>query len=154
MPDENGPLQVGLPKFVWVKQQLLSANKDRRCSLTEFFSLFIQARGVLKKELMGHLRSRPMMRRSKRASTAGQPRGQIIDGLSIRDHLGEVDDRAIPGHWEGELIAGSRNTHMAMLVERQSRFTMLVKIPGKDTASVVKAPSKHVRTLPAACADR
>jgi IS30 family transposase len=86
--------------------------------------------------------------RSKRASTAGQPRGQIIDGLSIRARPAEVEDRAIPGHWEGDLIAGSKNTHMATLVERQSRFTMLVKVPGKDTVSVVTALSRHVRTLP------
>jgi IS30 family transposase len=105
---------------------------------------------VLKKELLGHLRSRRMMRRAKSASTAGQPRGQIIDGLSIRDRPAEVNDRAIPGHWEGDLLTGSKNTHMATLVERQSRFTMLVKVLGKDTASVVTALSRHVRTLPRA----
>ena len=117
---------------------------------TIYRSLFIQARGVLKKELIGHLRSRRMMRRAQRASTTGQPRGQIIDGLSIRDRPAEVEDRAIPGHWEGDLITGSQNTHIATLVERQSRFTMLVKVPGKDTASVVTALSRRVRTLPAA----
>ena len=116
---------------------------------TIYRSLFIQARGVLKKELMGALRSRRMMRRAKRASKAGQPRGQIIDGLSIRDRPADVEDRAIPGHWEGDLIAGSQHTHIATLVERQSRFTMLVKVPGKDTASVVTALSQRVRTLPA-----
>lgn len=113
-------------------------------------SVFIQARGVLKKELMGPLRSRRMMRRAKSASTAGQPRGQIIDGLSIRARPADVDDRAIPGPWEGDLMAGSKKTHMATLVERQSRFTMRVKVPGKDTASVVTALSRHVRTLPRA----
>jgi len=112
-------------------------------------SLFIQARGVLKKELIGHLRSRRRMRRAQRASTTGQPLGQIIDGLSIRDEPSEVKDRAIPGHWEGGLITGSQNTHIATLVERQLRFTMLVKVPGKDTASVVTALSRAVRTLPA-----
>jgi IS30 family transposase len=117
---------------------------------TIYRSLFIQARGVLKKELIGHLRSRRTMRRSQRASTAGQPRGQIIDGVSIRDRPADVEDRAIPGHWEGDLMAGSKNTHMATLVERASRFTMLVKVPGKDTASVVTALSQHVRTLPSA----
>jgi len=89
-----------------------------------------------------------MMRRSKNASTAGQPRGQIVGGVSIRDRPAAVNDRAIPGHWEGDLMAGSKNTHIATLVERQSRFTMLVKIPGKDTASVVAALSQHVRRLP------
>ena len=117
---------------------------------TIYRSLFIQARGVLKKELLGHLRSRRRMRRALHASTEGQPRGQIIDGVSIRDRPAEVDDRAIPGHWEGDLLAGSQNSHIATLVERRSRFTMLVKVPGKDTASVVTALSQHVRTLPAA----
>ncbi len=115
---------------------------------TIYRSLFIQARGVLKKELTGHLRSRRMMRRSKHASTDGQPRGQIVDGVSIRERPADVEDRAIPGHWEGDLITGSRNTHIATLVERHSRFTMLVKVPGKDTASVVGALSKQVRKLP------
>ena len=115
---------------------------------TIYRSLFIQACGVLKKELIGHLRSRRMMRRSKHASTEGQPRGQIIDGASIRERPADVEDRAIPGHWEGDLITGSKNTHIATLVERHSRFTMLVKVQGKDTASVVAALSKQVRKLP------
>ena len=76
------------------------------------------------------------MRRAKHASTTGQPRGQIIDGLSIRDRPADVEDRAIPGQWEGDLITGSQHTHIATLVERQSRVTMLVQVPGKDTASV------------------
>jgi IS30 family transposase len=80
----------------------------------------------------------------------GQPRGQIIDGVSIRERPSEVEDRAIPGHWEGDLIAGSKNTHIATLVERRSRFTMLVKVSGKDTASVVTALSTQVRHLPSA----
>lgn len=118
---------------------------------TIYRSLFIQARGVLKKELLGHLRSRRMMRRAQAASTAGQPRGQIVDGLSIRDRPAHVEDRAIPGHWEGDLITGAQNTHIATLVERQSRFTMLVKVPGKDTASVVTALTTQVRLYPQPC---
>ena len=90
------------------------------------------------------------MRAVKHASTAGQPRGQIVDGGSIRDRPADVEDRAIPGHWEGDLITGSQNTHMATLVERSSRFTMLVKVPGKDTASVVTALSTQIRQLPSA----
>ncbi len=134
----------------WLKRTFPDHGRMRVSHETIYRSLFIQARGVLKKELLGHLRSRRMMRRAKSASTAGQPRGQIIDGLSIRDRPAEVDDRAIPGHWEGDLMTGSKNTHLATLVERQSRFTMLVKVPGKDTASVVTALSRHVRTLPRA----
>ncbi len=115
---------------------------------TIYRSLFIQARGVLKKQLVGHLRSRRMMRRSKNASTQGQPRGQIIDAVSIRERPAEIEDRAIPGHWEGDLISGSKNSHIATLVERHSRFTMLVKVAGKDTTSVVNALSKQIRRLP------
>ena len=133
----------------WLKVEFPDQGTMRVSHETIYRSLFIQARGVLKKELLGHLRSRRMMRRAQRASTAGQPRGQIIDGLSIRDRPAEIEDRAIPGHWEGDLITGSQNTHIATVVERQSRFTMLVKVPGKDTASVVTALSQRVRTLPA-----
>lgn len=132
----------------WLKLQFPDEASMRVSHETIYRSLFIQARGVLKKELIGHLRSRRMMRRSKNASTDGQPRGQIIDGVSIRERPAEVEDRAIPGHWEGDLITGSKNTHIATLVERHSRFTMLVKIKGKDTVSVVSALSKQVRKLP------
>jgi IS30 family transposase len=116
---------------------------------TIYRSLFIQARGALKRELISHLRSGRVMRRAKNASTAGQARGQIIDAISIRERPAEIEDRAIPGHWEGDLITGSNNTHIATLVERHSRFTMLVKVNGKDTASVVTALTKQVRKLPA-----
>ena len=134
----------------WLKLEFPDQDTMRVSHETIYRSLFIQARGVLKKELIGHLRSRRMMRRVKHANTAGQPRGQIIDGASIRDRPADVEDRAIPGHWEGDLITGSQNTHMATLVERQSRFTMLVKVPGKDTASVVTALSTQIRQLPSA----
>ena len=134
----------------WLKLEFSNQDTMRVSHETIYRSLFIQARGVLKKELMGHLRSRRMMRRAQRASTAGQPRGQIVDGISIRDRPADVEDRAIPGHWEGDLITGSQNTHMATLVERASRFTMLVKVPGKDTASVVTALSTQIQQLPSA----
>ena len=116
---------------------------------TIYKSLFIQARGVLKKELQAHLRSRRTMRRSKKASTHGQPgRGDIADAVSIRERPPEAADRAVPGHWEGDLLAGSKNSHVATLVERRSRFTMLVKVDGKDTRTVVGALRRRVRTLP------
>ena len=134
----------------WLKRRFPGDENMRVSHETIYRSLFIQARGVLKKELIGHLRSRRMMRRSKLATTDGQPRGQIIDGISIRERPAEVDDRAIPGHWEGDLIAGAKNTHIATLVERHSRFTLLVKVQGKDTTSVVTALSKQVRKLPSA----
>ena len=115
---------------------------------TIYRSLFIQARGALKKELVAELRTRRIMRRSKKASTRGQPRGQIVDAVSISERPPEIEDRAVPGHWEGDLISGSNNTHIATLVERQSRFTMLVKLDGKDTETVVAALIKQVRYLP------
>lgn len=132
----------------WLKQAFPDEESMHISHETIYRSLFIQARGVLKKELIGHLRSKRVMRRSKNASTDGQPRGQIINGISIRDRPPDVEDRAIPGHWEGDLIAGSKNTHIATLVERHSRFTMLVKVQGKDAASVVAALSKQVCKLP------
>lgn len=117
---------------------------------TIYRSLFIQARGVLKKELIAHLRHRKAFRRSKLASTEGQPRGQIVGAVSISERPAEVNDRAVPGHWEGDLITGSHNTHIATLVERTSRFTVLVKVQGKDTESVVAGLTRQVRKLPEA----
>jgi IS30 family transposase len=133
----------------WLTLEYPDDERMRVSHETIYRSLFIQARGVLKKELIGHLRSRRMMRRSKSATTEGQPRGQIVDAVSIRERPAAVEDRAIPGHWEGDLISGSENTHIATLVERQSRFTMLVKLQGKDTISVVSALTRQVRKLPA-----
>ena len=133
----------------WLKVHYPSNESMRVSHETIYRSLFIQARGVLKKELIQHLRSKRLIRRSRHSRADGQSRGQIVDALSIRERPAEVEDRAIPGHWEGDLLSGSRNSHIATLVERQSRFTMLVKVPSKDTATVVAALSKHVRKLPA-----
>lgn len=116
---------------------------------TIYRSLFVQSRGVLKTELVKHLRSGRLMRHSVRATTAGQPRGQIIDAVSIRERPACAEDRAVPGHWEGDLICGSHNTHIATLVERHSRFTMLVKVDGKDAATVASALVRTIKRLPA-----
>jgi IS30 family transposase len=107
-------------------------------------SLFIQAGGVLKKELVQHLRSERLMRRSVHARTGGKSQGQIVDAISIRDRPAEVEDRAIPGHWEGDLLAGTGNSHIATLVERRSRFTILVKVPSKP---VLHRPMETARTI-------
>jgi IS30 family transposase len=115
---------------------------------TIYRSLFIQARGVLNKELVAHLRRVRTMRSSKHASRAGQGRGGIVDAVSIRERPAEAEDRAVPGHWEGDLIRGSRNTHIATLVERHSRFVLLVRVEGKDTDSVVGALTRQVAHLP------
>jgi IS30 family transposase len=117
-------------------------------SETIYRSLFVQARGVLRKELMAHLRTRHTMRRSQHASTKGQGRGGIVGAVSIRERPAEAEDRAVPGHWEGDLVAGSANSHIAILVERQTRYLLLVKVPGKDSARVVDALAIQVRTLP------
>src|SRR5258708_12231227 len=116
---------------------------------TIYRNMVIQARGVLKKELMDHLRSKRRMRRSRHASEHGHSRGQIVDAISIRERPAEAEDRAIPGHWEGDLLAGGKNSYIATLVERHSRFLMLVKVPSKETEAVVAALSEHVRKLPA-----
>ena len=132
----------------WLRVQYPDMSDMHISHETIYRSLFIQARGVLRKELVKHLRSRRMMRRSRLASTEGQPRGQIIDAISIRERPAEAEDRAIPGHWEGDLISGAKNSHIATLVERHSRYTMLVKVQGKDAASVESALRREVRTLP------
>ncbi len=115
---------------------------------TIYRSLFIQARGVLKKELVAHLRRVRTMRSSRNASHKGQGRGGIVDAVSISERPAEVEDRAVPGHWEGDLIRGSRNSHIATLVERHSLYVLLVKVDGKDTDTVVAALTRQVRHLP------
>lgn len=133
----------------WLKAEYPD-NKDMHVSHeTIYRSLFIQARGVLKKDLQKHLRTGRVFRQSKTQNLNGLPRRRIIDAISISERPAEVEDRAVPGHWEGDLISGSNNTHIATLVERHSRFTMLVKVDGKDTKSVVSALTKQVKKLPA-----
>ena len=133
----------------WLKAHYPKNESMRVSHETIYRSLFTQARGVLKRELMDHLRSKRSMRRSRHASEHGHSRGQIVDAISIRKRPAEVEDRAIPGHWEGDLLAGGKNSYIATLVERHSRFLMLVKVPSKDTAVVVAALSQRVRKLPA-----
>jgi len=116
---------------------------------TIYRSLFVQARGALKKELLGHLRSRRRIRRPRHAVDARQGE-RIADAVPIRERPAEAEDRAVPGHWEGDLVEGSRGTFIATLVERRSRFVLLVKIPEKRTDIVVGALIKAVRKLPAA----
>jgi IS30 family transposase len=133
----------------WLKQHYPDDESLRVSHETIYRSLFIQARGALKQELVRHLRSQRRIRRSRHSSDHGHSQGRIVDAISIRERPAEIEDRAIPGHWEGDLLRGARNSHVATLVERNSRFCMLVKVPGKDTATVVAALSQHVRQLPA-----
>jgi IS30 family transposase len=133
----------------WLKTQYPGDESMRVSYETIYRSLFIQARGVLKKELMDHLRSKRRMRRSRHATVSGQSRGQIVDAISIRERPAEVADRPVLGHCEGDLLSGSKNSYIATLVERHSRFAMLIKVPSKETEAVVAAlMSQHVRKLP------
>ena len=109
--------------------------------------LFVQARGVLKKELIAHLRTGRNIRQPK-GGTMKIGLGSLVDAVSIRERPAEAQDRAVPGHWEGDLLCGANNSYIATLVERQTRFAMLITIPRRDTATVVGALSKQVRKLP------
>jgi IS30 family transposase len=133
----------------WRKTEYPKDEGMRVSHETIYRSLFIQGRGVLKKELLDHLRTKRRMRRSQHSRIFKDSRGQIPDAISIRERPAEVADRAVPGHWEGDLRSGSRNSHIVTLVERHSRFAMLIKVPSKDTAVVVTAWSRHIRKLPA-----
>lgn len=117
---------------------------------TIYRSLFVQARGVLKKALQKQLRAPRSIRKPRRAEPKEEKRGQIVDAVPISKRPPQIEDRAVPGHWEGDLLSGAMNSHIATLVERQSRFVQLVKVEGKDTKSVVDALSKRVRRLPEA----
>lgn len=115
---------------------------------TIYRSLFIQSRGVLKRALLSDLRRQRHFRHA-RASQRVRPRqGQIIDAVSIRERPAEIADRAVPGHWEGDLLEGTKGTYVATLVERQSRFVMLVRVPNKETQTVIRALARRIRRLP------
>ena len=134
----------------WLKMEYPNKESLRVSHETIYRSLFIQARGALKQQLVRHLRSKRRIRRSRHASVHGHSQGRIIDAISIRERPAEVEDRAVPGHWEGDLLRGAGNSHVITLVERGSRFCTLRKVAGKDTATVVAALIEHVQQLPAA----
>jgi IS30 family transposase len=115
---------------------------------TIYRSLFIQARGALKKELLEHLRRSRGMRRSRHYTLKTKDQGRITDTVSISERPAAVEDRAVPGHWEGDLLFGSKNSQIATLVERQTRYVMLVKVAKKDTETVINALIKNARKLP------
>ncbi len=132
----------------WLKLEFADDETMRVSHETIYLTLFVQARGALKRELVAHLRRARSIRRPRTASRANRGQGQIIDAVSIRERPAAAADRAIPGHWEGDLLAGAANSHIATLVERHSRFVMLIAVDGKDTRSVTSALSRHVRRLP------
>ena len=113
---------------------------------TIYLSLFVQSRGVLKKALLAQLRRRRTMRRPQAA--APKTGGYIVGAVSIRERPATVEDRAVPGHWEGDLLVGSRNSYIATLVERRSRYVCLVRVTGKETQMVVRALTRRVQRLP------
>lgn len=132
----------------WLKREHPQEEHNQVLHETIYRSLFVQARGVLKKELMQYLRSKRTIRRSRHASLKRDGLGQIKDAVSISQRPSSVEDRAVPGHWEGDLIGGSGNSYIATLVERHSRYVMLVKVANKDTQSVVSALIKQAHKLP------
>ena len=132
----------------WLKRTYPREPRKQVSHETIYRSLFIQARGVLKKELLEHLRARRTVRRSRHASMKRNGLGQIKNAVSISERPPSVEDRAVPGHWEGDLIGGSGNSYVATLVERHSRYVMLVKVANKDTESVVSALIKQSQRLP------
>jgi len=124
---------------------------DSRCQVsheTIYRTLFIQSRGALKKELLEHLRRTRIMRRSRHHTQKTDDHGRILDTVSISERPATVEDRAVPGHWEGDLLFGNQSSQVATLVERKTRYVMLVKLPSKDTETVVDALIKHARKLP------
>ncbi len=138
------PKQIaGWLKRTYPEDELIHVSHE-----TIYRSLFVQARGVLKKELMQHLRSKRTIRRSKHSSLKQDGLGKITNTVSIRKRPASVEDRAVPGHWEGDLICGSNNSYIATLVERHSRYVMLMKVNSRDTETVISALIKHARKLP------
>ena len=115
---------------------------------TIYKTLYIQARGALKKELLQHLRRKRMMRHGRSHTQKTPTHGRIKDMVSIRERPPSVEDRAVPGHWEGDLLVGTNNSQIATLVERHTRYVMLVRVPSKDTKTVIDALIKQAHKLP------
>ena len=132
----------------WLKYTFPDDEKNQVSHETIYRSLYIQARGALKKELLQHLRRTRVMRRSRHHTQKTPDHGQITDAISISERPASVEDRAVPGHWEGDLIIGSKNSQIATLVERKTRYVLLAKVDGKDSKTVVDALIKQAHKLP------
>ena len=132
----------------WLKRMYPDDENYRVSHETIYKSLFIQARGALKKELIQHLRKTRAMRRSRHHTQKTSDHGRITNAVSIRERPAEAEDRAVPGHWEGDLLFGSNNSQIATLVERHARYVMLVRVKSKDTKTVINALIKHAHKLP------
>lgn len=132
----------------WLKVEFPDDPELRVSHETIYLSLFVQSKGLLNKELCKELRSGRGVRRAGRISVRGQGRGQIVDALNISERPAEADDRAVPGHWEGDMVSGSGNTHVATLVERTSRFVQIIKLENKTTDCVIAAVTARIQELP------
>jgi len=132
----------------WLKASYPDNERRQVSHETIYKTLFIQTRGALKKEFQQYLRTQRAIRRSKHHSTKKEGLGTITNAISIRERPAQAEDRAVPGHWEGDLIAGSKNSHIATLVERHTRYVMLVRVKSKDTETVVNALIEHAHKLP------
>jgi IS30 family transposase len=132
----------------WLKQLFTRYEEYRVSHETIYRSLYIQARGALKKELLEHLRRTRAMRRSRHHTQKTDNHGRIVDAVSISERPATAEDRAVPGHWEGDLLCGSHNSQIVTLVERQTRYVMLVKVVAKNTETVVNALINNARRLP------
>ncbi len=132
----------------WLKQTCPESSALRISHETLYKTLFVQSRSAVRKELIRELRTQRVMRQSKHFNTKGNARGGIIDAASVHDRPEEANDRMIPGHWEGDLICGAQKSYIATLVERTSRYTLLVKLAGNDTQSVISAVTQKVIGLP------
>ena len=132
----------------WLKRTYPDDENYQVSHETIYRSLFIQARGALKKELLQHLRKTRAMRRSRHHTQKTDDHGRISNAISISERPPSVEDRAVPGHWEGDLIFGSNNSQIATLVERHTRYVMLAKVNSKDTETVINALIKHAHKLP------
>ena len=132
----------------WLKHTYPKDESNQVSHEAIYRSLFIQARGALKKELLQHLRRTRAMRRSRHHTQKTEDHGRILDAVSIRERPATVEDRAVPGHWEGDLVFGSHRSQIATLVERHTRYVMLVKVDSKDTETVINALIRHAHKLP------
>jgi len=132
----------------WLRREYPNDENRQVSHETIYKTLFIQARGALKKELLAHLRQTRVMRKPRGHTLKGKKQGQIVNAVSIRERPAEVEDRAVPGHWEGDLIIGANQSQIATLVERSTRYCMLVRVKSKDSETVINALIKQAHKLP------
>lgn len=132
----------------WLHETFPSDPEMQVSHETIYRSLFVQSRGVLKRELLQHLRRQRRFRHARASLNRGARQGRILEPVSIRERPADAEDRAVPGHWEGDLLTGGGPSYVATLVERQSRYVLLLRLPNKETATVVRALTRRVQRLP------